>query len=72
MVPGTIQQTPHIPKCNRLDKLPTNGLLLNCWFHEGGVKLGVNPHRSIEQSLQVVEIFAQEPTLGIFRLFAML
>src|SRR5271157_1401584 len=42
------------------------------WFHEGGVKLGVNPQHSMKQSLQGVKIFAQESTLGILRLFAVL
>src|SRR5208337_2111398 len=42
------------------------------WFHGGGVKLGMNPHHSMKEALQGVKIFAQEPTLGIFRLFAVL
>jgi hypothetical protein len=32
----------------------------------------MNPQHSMKQSLQGVKIFAQEPTLGIFRLFAVL
>src|SRR5271165_3763224 len=42
------------------------------WFHAGGVKLGMNPHHSMKQVLQRVKIFGQEPTLGIFRIFAVL
>src|SRR5271166_2631375 len=42
------------------------------WSHGDGVKLGMNPHHSMKQALQGVKIFAQEPTLGIFRLFAVL
>src|ERR1700757_390713 len=42
------------------------------WFHKGGAKLGLNAHHSMKQALQDVKIFAQEPTRGIFRLFAVL
>src|SRR5208337_2546372 len=42
------------------------------WFHGGGVKLGMNPHHSMKRALQGVQIFAQEPALGIFRIFAVL
>src|SRR5271165_6255348 len=42
------------------------------WFHGGGVKLGMNPHHSTKEALQGVKIFAQEPTLSIFRIFAVL
>jgi hypothetical protein len=41
------------------------------WFH-GGVKLGMNPHDSMKEVLQRVEVLAQEPALGIFRLFGVL
>ena len=42
------------------------------WFNGGGVELGDNAHHSMKHALQGVKIFAQEPTLGIFRLFAVL
>jgi hypothetical protein len=42
------------------------------WCHGGGVKLGMNPQHSMKEALQGVKIFAQEPTRGIFCLFAVL